>query len=249
MNPMSDIKVPVEVDPNEDTEWNDILRAHGIIPEKPPSPTEELENALEEAIKRQHDNRLDNKDIDELDELEDEEDEEFLNFYKQKRMNEMKNLQSKMKFGQVVSITKSEYEKEVTNDSSNQAVILHMSSDAALQSRLLSVIFRQLALKFADIKFVDIPAARCIENYPTSNIPTILIYKNKDVLKQFITLTELGGNDTKIIDLEKALVRYKIIDDSDKRLLMNQDNYEEANNSSRKFTKIIRNDDDDDFYD
>ena len=73
---MNDIKVPVEVDPTEDTEWNDILRAHGIIPERPKSPTEELEQALEDAVRKQHDNRLDNKTAAELDELEDDEDED-----------------------------------------------------------------------------------------------------------------------------------------------------------------------------
>ena len=91
----NDPKFQVQVDPNEDTEWNDILRLHGIIPERPPSPTAELEAALEEAIVKQHDNRLENKDLDELDELEDEEDEDFLNHYKQKRMAELKKISEK----------------------------------------------------------------------------------------------------------------------------------------------------------
>ncbi|CAH6719284.1 phosducin-like protein 2 [[Candida] jaroonii] len=250
MNPMQDIKVPVEVDPNEDTEWNDILRSHGIIPEKPPSPTLELENALDEAIKKQHENRLENKELDELDELEDEEDEEFLNFYKNKRMNELKQFQSKLKFGQVFPITKSEYEKEVTNDSENQFVILHMSSESSLQSRLLSSIFTQLAKKFADVKFVDIPARRCVENYPEANTPTILIYRNKNVVRQYITLTELGGNDCNLKDLENVLIKFKIVDEFDKRLIINQE--EDFDDRKLKFTKrSIRNDDDDDddFYD
>jgi hypothetical protein len=41
-----------------------------------------IEEALQEAIKRAHDNRLEGKDLDELDELEDEEDEEFLDKYR-----------------------------------------------------------------------------------------------------------------------------------------------------------------------
>lgn len=61
---------------------NDILRKHGVIPEKPPSPTPIIEEALQEAAKRAHENRLDGKDLDELDELEDEEDEAFLEKYR-----------------------------------------------------------------------------------------------------------------------------------------------------------------------
>jgi hypothetical protein len=65
-----------------DKSRNDILRKHGIIPEKPPSPTPIIEEALAEAARRAHDDRLEGKDLDELDELEDKEDEDFLNAYR-----------------------------------------------------------------------------------------------------------------------------------------------------------------------
>lgn len=61
---------------------NDILRQHGIIPQKPPSPTPVIEEAILEAREREHENRLEDKDLDELDALEDEEDEEFLAKYR-----------------------------------------------------------------------------------------------------------------------------------------------------------------------
>lgn len=61
---------------------NDILRKHGIIPEKPPSPTAELEEALTEARRLAHEHRLEGKDLDELAELEDDEDEDFLEQYR-----------------------------------------------------------------------------------------------------------------------------------------------------------------------
>jgi len=61
---------------------NDILRKHGIIPEKPPSPTPLIEEAVLEARQREHDRRLENKDLDELNALEDEEDEAFLEIYR-----------------------------------------------------------------------------------------------------------------------------------------------------------------------
>lgn len=72
----------VEVNPNEDTEWNDILRQHGIIPEKPKDPEPLIQEALVEAEHKAHENRLEDKDLDELDELEDEEDERFLEQYR-----------------------------------------------------------------------------------------------------------------------------------------------------------------------
>jgi hypothetical protein len=93
------VEVPVD-DPNADTEWfavinrsstvqtancptrNDILRKHGVIPEKPPSPTPMIQEALEEARRLAHENRLEGKDLDELAELEDDEDDDFLESYR-----------------------------------------------------------------------------------------------------------------------------------------------------------------------
>src|SRR5690606_35587384 len=51
----------------------------------------------------------------------------------------------------------------------------------------------QLSSKFKATKFVKIRAREAIRNYPDRNLPTLLIYKEGDVRKQFITLKELGG--------------------------------------------------------
>ncbi|WLF79456.1 Proteolipid protein 2 [Lodderomyces elongisporus] len=254
------MKIPVEVNPDEDTEWNDILRAHGVIPEKPPSPSAQLEEALEDAVRKQHENRLENKDLDELDELEDQEDEEFLNFYKQKRLNELKELTAKKKFGSVLPVSKSEYEDEVTKASKDTYVVVHLSLQSSLQSRLLGSLMTQLAIKFPELKFCDIPAQRCIENYPESNCPTLIVYHNSNVLKQYITLTQLGGNATTLQDLEQVLVNVGAVKDNDQRLVINNEDEDAQEARKLRFAKkSVRNDDDyndnddddddDDFYD
>lgn len=65
-----------------DTTRNDILRKHGIISEKPPSPTPMIEEAIAKAREEAHASRLEYKDLDELDELEDDEDAEVLEHYR-----------------------------------------------------------------------------------------------------------------------------------------------------------------------
>ncbi|QLQ79518.1 hypothetical protein HG537_0C01650 [Torulaspora globosa] len=264
----------VQVDESEDTEWNDILRQKGIIPERPPSPTAQLEEALAEAIAKQHENRLEGKDISDLEELEDDEDEEFLELYKRKRLAEIAKLQQRSKFGQVYEINKPEYSKEITEasmgsvvkteddkeeDSKSQTegvyVFVHLALESKLQSRLLSHLFRQLAPKFREIKFVEITANRAIENYPEANCPTLLVYYKGDVIKNMITLLELGGNDTKIADLEALMVKVGAIDDRDGRLIINQENEEaletkKLNLQSKSIRSGIRlTDEDDDFFD
>ncbi len=70
-------------DPNADTEWNDVLRAKGIIGAKEPSADEKLEKLIDEMIeKRAMRDTLEGKSLDELDELEDDEDDRVLQQYR-----------------------------------------------------------------------------------------------------------------------------------------------------------------------
>lgn len=197
------------------------MRKHGVIPEKPPSPTPMIEEALIEARRLAHDNRLEGKDLDELDELEDEEDEAFLDSYRQKRMQEMAELQTKSIFNQVYPIQKPEYSKEVT-EASNAAwvlVLLTSSSGTNIESQKLIELWRQLATKFGDVKFCQMQADLCIEGYPDRNTPTILIYKDGDIKRQVVTLKELNGARTGVEDVEKMLLSVRALQHSDRRLV------------------------------
>lgn len=197
----------VQVDESEDTEWNDILRSRGIIPEKPPSPTEELEELVSEARDRVWEHRLSDVSLSGLEELEDDEDEEFLEQYRQKRVREMAELRKRSKFGEIFHVTKPEYAKEVTEASRESFVACHLTLQSSLQSRLLSHLCQKVAKKYPEVKFVEIPANRAIENYPDSNCPTLLIYKDGEVRKNLVTLLELGGDRTTLRDVE-ALLAY-----------------------------------------
>lgn len=208
MNNMPDMPINVPVDdPNADTEWNDILRAKGIIPEREPSPTPMIQEALEQARALAHENRLEGKELDELDELEDDEDEDFLDSYRQKRMEQIAHLVNASVYNQVYPVQKSEWSSEVTEESRKAwvLVLLTSSSGTNVESRLLIEVWRELARRFGEIKFCQIQGDLCIEGYPDRNCPTVLVYKDGDVKKQIVTLKELQGEKTKT-DGEFALI-------------------------------------------
>ncbi|KAJ5997347.1 hypothetical protein N7499_006259 [Penicillium canescens] len=209
----------VEVNENEDTEWNDILRQHGIIPEKPVDPEPLIQEALVEAEHRAYANRLEDKDIDELDALEEEEDEEFLNSYRQKRFAELSTIQQTSIFNQVYPLQKVDYAREVTEASNSAYVLVNLTSMGGnVESRVLTELWRQLAAKFGDIKFCEIRADMCIEGYPEKNTPTILVYKDTEIRKQLITLQQLNGPRTKLEDIERLLVEIGALKENDVRL-------------------------------
>ncbi|KAI7830999.1 thioredoxin-like protein [Kickxella alabastrina] len=86
------------MDPNEDTEWNDILRKHGILPQQVKITQNDIYDSAVEKAQEEESRRLENLDLDELDELEDEEDDRILEFYRQQRLAEMQAHLDKEKF-------------------------------------------------------------------------------------------------------------------------------------------------------
>ncbi|PKY06558.1 thioredoxin-like protein [Aspergillus campestris IBT 28561] len=225
----------VEVDPTEDTEWNDILRSKGIIPEKPQDPEPLIQEALVEAERKAYENRLEDKDLDELDELEDEEDEAFLEQYRQKRFAELSTLQKTSVHNQVYPLQKVDYGREVTESSQKTFVLVNLTSSASqnVESRLLTELWRQLAQKYGDLKFCQIRGDMCIEGYPDRNTPTILVYKDGEIRKQMVTLKELGGVRTRLEDLERMLLDLGAIKESDMRLKKDADSDDEDNHPNR----------------
>jgi hypothetical protein len=214
------IAVPID-DPNADTEWNDILRKHGIIPEKPPSPTPMIEEAILEGRRLAHENRLEGKDLDELDALEDEEDEAFLQQYRQKRMQELNALQTRSIHGSVYPISKPDWNREVTEASRRAPVFVSLtsSSDFQIESSVLSELWRQAAKEYGDVKFCEIRGAQAIENYPDRNCPTIIIYKDGEPVKQIITLATVGGVRMSMLQLDDLLVEVGAVSDTDLRVI------------------------------
>merc|ERR1712131_251005 len=87
-------------DPNEDTEWNDALRKHGILPARPKTPEIEDPEPVDDKIK---DTGNDLDDIDRLleEDMDGEEEQLFLKI-REERMAELRNKMSKDKFGEVM---------------------------------------------------------------------------------------------------------------------------------------------------
>lgn len=236
---------------------NEILRKHGIIPEKPPSPTPMIEEAILEARRLAHENRLEGKDIDELDELEDEEDEEFLEQYRQRRLKELNSLQKKSVHGSVYPISKPEYSREVTEASQAGPVFVHLTASLStnVESRVLSQLWRQAAQEYGDIKFCEIRGNQAIENYPERNCPTILVYNKGDIVKQIVTLMTLSGPKTSMLDIDNLLVEVGAVPSNDMRVAKRRREAEDAE-EERYLSKGIksssdrtRRDEDDDDWD
>jgi len=198
--------------PNEDTQWNDALRQHGIIPEKPKPEVEITEEqimsmldatVLDKTGGKSRD--LTTKTLDELDELEDDEEEAILMQYKQKRLLEMKAELAKSQFGEVLEITAADYVQAINKAGKGIWVVLHLYKQGIPMCSLLNQFMARLAVKFPTTKFVKSISTVCIPDYPDKNVPTIFIYYEGEMKKQYIGEDSLRGMRLTIEEFEYVL--------------------------------------------
>jgi len=201
--------------PDEDTEWNDILRAKGIIPEKKKDEITEddIVNMMEETIQKKSGAKdLADCDLDELDELEDEEEEKILLQMRQARIAEMKQRLAKATFGTVREITAVDYVQEVNKAGDGVMVILHLYKQGIPLCALLNEYMNRLAPKFPQTKFLRAISTTCIPNYPDRNVPTIFIYYEGNMKGQMVGPMEFRGMNLTEEEFEYLLGKTGAID-------------------------------------
>ena len=118
--------------------------------------------------------------------------------FRQQRMAELSTISTASVYNQVYPLQKPDYSRDVTDASKKGYVLVHLTSSLGtnIESRILTELWRDLAQKFGDVKFCEIRADMCIENYPEKNTPTILVYRDGDIKKQIVTLRGIGGERT-----------------------------------------------------
>ncbi|XP_055444594.1 phosducin-like protein 2 isoform X7 [Bubalus kerabau] len=200
-------KVTFKMDPNEDTEWNEILRDFGILP-----PKEEPKDEIEEMVLRLQKEAMvkpyEKMTLAELKDAEDEFDDEdmkAIEIYREKRLQEWKALKKKQKFGELREISGNQYVNEVTNAEKDVWVIIHLYRSSIPMCLLVNQHLSLLARKFPETKFVKAIVNSCIEHYHDNCLPTIFVYKNGQIEGKFIGIIECGGINLKLEELEWKL--------------------------------------------
>ncbi|XP_006868137.1 PREDICTED: phosducin-like protein 2 [Chrysochloris asiatica] len=194
-------------DPNEDTEWNEILRDFGILP-----PKEEPKDEIEEMVLRLQKEAMvkpyEKMTLAQLKEAEDEfddEDMQAIEIYRKKRLQEWKALKKKQKFGDLREISGNQYVKEVTNAEKDVWVVIHLYRSSIPMCLLVNQHLSLLARKFPETKFVKAIVNSCIQHYHDNCLPTIFVYKNGQIEGKFIGTIECGGINLKLEELEWKL--------------------------------------------
>jgi hypothetical protein len=167
------------------TEWEDIhVKLKNYLPKEKDPTNDEIEKITIETLEKY--DPMEKKTLEELNELEDDEDEEILKQYEEKRLQELKELAKKPKFGKVLELRKQDYIAEVNNAPKDVYVVLLLYQTYIQESNILEKIFEYLAEKHIFVKFLKIVATNCVDKFKDEDVPAVLIYQNSKLFRQFI---------------------------------------------------------------
>lgn len=142
---------------------------------------------------------------------EDEDDAAELEHIRAARLRQLKKEACSGRFGNVVEIAQSDFVTEVNHAGEGVGVVLLLYKRGHYGSNFMLVILERLASKFRDVKFLKIISVECIPGYPDKNLPTILVYRDDDMLRQWVGTRTFGGSSYGMDDVEWELAEAGIL--------------------------------------
>ena len=185
-----------------ETEWDELQRKHGNLPDKPkraPAPKWTPAEDATRSFRLDTDaiDTVDNTDdIETLRDMEDDEtmqDSRFLEAYRQERMRQLQasatgrgsDLKIVAKFGSLQHIQGSEFVKEVTEASQGAWVVCHLYKDAVEDCGILNQCLGALAAQYRSTKFVKIVSTQCIPDFDDRKEKDVWLVDPLDGTKDF----------------------------------------------------------------
>ncbi|KAI7727838.1 hypothetical protein M8C21_009152 [Ambrosia artemisiifolia] len=161
------------------TQWDDIQRKLGNLPPKQPAfkpdpftPAEDNDHKTEE------------------DPEDDFANDPFIQEYK-------RHLFAKItKFGSIISISGSDFVREVSQAPSDVWVVVVLYKDGYSECGVLLQCMKELATMYRATKFVKIVSTSCIPDYPDRNLPTVLVYNDGALKANHVGLRTFGRRCT-----------------------------------------------------
>ena len=191
------------------TDWDDIQRRLGNLP-----PLEEEAAALawepEEASDRALQQRLGPAEGGAPGCSDDASaDTDALEQWRAERLAQLKGLAGG--FGTLVLITREQFVAEVNRAGDGVGVVVFLHKPKHYPSAYMEVLLERLAAKHRAVKFCRIGHHDCIPDYPDANLPTLLMYRDDDLLRQCVGLAAFGGDAYGVDDVEWELAEAGLV--------------------------------------
>ncbi|KAH9967998.1 thioredoxin-like protein, partial [Russula dissimulans] len=181
--------------PNQDTEFDEALRKHGILPPReltPPTPSPPSSPTLDDILED-----LTPAELQRLGEdVQDDAVERQIAQRRTQRLVEERLEARRRRFGTVIPIGRDDYTREVTEASKEDetgdaeargtGVVCFLYKDGILRSECAHIHVRTLATRHPRTKFVSIVGDKCIPDLPDSRVPMFIVYRKGQIVTQVI---------------------------------------------------------------
>jgi hypothetical protein len=141
----------------------------------------------------------------------DPDDPEFIRLYRERRMQELIASQRKT-FGYYKSISASQFTEEIDCEVGSGAfVVIHLHQKYLAMSVRMNYALQKLSVKFPYAKFLRIKATEADAQYDDYALPTLLLYKNGDLVTSLIRVTDELPNNWDQDDVEVLLAKHGVV--------------------------------------
>jgi len=212
------------------TEWDEVLQKKfggNFVKEDKVKEEDEQRKGTPRTMKKEETNvaifehERDDENDDENDE--DEEELEFMKSYREKRIAEMLFMQKEEKedekeeknnnfiWNEYINVSHEQWTKEVTEVSRSHPVLVLLTKENSKACYLLERVMEDVARTYrtSRTKFRRAEARDIIPNYPERNVPTLILYRNGDVVENIVGIEQFGGMNGVNTETVRRRVRMK----------------------------------------
>lgn len=144
-------------------------------------------------------------------------DDDFLLEFQKQRMKEMLGMSGLLpKFGTLIHLSSGdEFLKAVDDENKNVSVIIHIYEEKFRACRTMNSCLEKLAPEYPLIKFCKIlsTATQLSKQFKTSALPALLVYKNGQIIGNFVRLHDELGDEFYHSDVENFLIEHSLLTD------------------------------------
>lgn len=142
---------------------------------------------------------------------------DFLQEFQKRRMQEMLALSGMLpKFGEVVTLQNGDdFLHCIDGENKSVTVIIHIYEDKFKACKTMNKCMVKLAKEYPTVKFCKIlsTVAGLSKKFKTVALPTLLVYKNGQVIGNFIRMGEEFGDEFYASDVESYLIEHALLPD------------------------------------
>lgn len=154
------------------------------------------------------------KEIEEL--LNGDEEDKFLKQYRIQRLQAMhKQIEIRSRFGLIYELTRISFLEAIDNEQPEVTILIHIYKQNLPGCKSMLDSFNCLCQEHTDIKFcnLSISESPLSLHFSLNALPALLVYKNKELIGNFIRITDNLGEDFCASDLEGFLLEHGFLND------------------------------------